>query len=481
MMIVVPTLILPRGDELEILGRTVEETLERSVESIDVIGRGKACFFSTQCVTNVSFVDPLSRTFSVAMKDGNHIIARVADSHMPTCIMESEIATMQWVQERTSIPVPKILAYELDHSHALGAHIFLEKVSGVRLDKIFEDLPAETQDSLVTQIAQFMVESSHLNFPAIGSIVLPQPCDPPPTPSPLSSSPALPPLGPLMHPSFYIEGRHALSIDRGPFATARAYFLACAERELAATRALFHKDAKAGDEYEALLAETQGIVERAATLLVELVRRCEGLDGADPELARYALDLHELGLKNIIVASNDPTHILALVDWQSASVRPLWRCARTPYWLLSSLAGDDACKNRLRGVFRAAVANDPVFARAVDADDTRYALDEVAEYDAFRDGFLVLPTLQFLLGTLPGEEDADGLSRLSDLLNPQTPTDGAARLSPPTPGSGPLSLAPSAPVSPMNDSPVSFGWNRKLYRYSVPATPRYSVPPTPIA
>jgi hypothetical protein len=78
------------------------------------------------------------------MKDGNHIIARVADSHMPTCIMESEvrrfflafgrtllivnqIATMQWVQERTSIPVPKILAYELDHSHALGAHIFLEK------------------------------------------------------------------------------------------------------------------------------------------------------------------------------------------------------------------------------------------------------------------------------------------------------------------------------------------------------------------
>jgi hypothetical protein len=38
-----------------------------------------------------------------------------------------QIATMQWVQERTSIPVPKILAYELDRSHALGAHIFLEK------------------------------------------------------------------------------------------------------------------------------------------------------------------------------------------------------------------------------------------------------------------------------------------------------------------------------------------------------------------
>ena len=62
---------------------------------------------------------------------------------------------------------------------------------------------------------------------------------------------------------------------------------------------------------------------------------------------------------------------------------------------MPSLAGDDdACKQRLRSVFRAAVANEPVFARAVDADDTRHALDEVAEYDAFRDGFLVLPTLQ---------------------------------------------------------------------------------------
>jgi len=39
-MLVVPTLILPRDDELEILGRTVEQTLGRSVASIDVIGRG---------------------------------------------------------------------------------------------------------------------------------------------------------------------------------------------------------------------------------------------------------------------------------------------------------------------------------------------------------------------------------------------------------------------------------------------------------
>ncbi|KAI0288020.1 hypothetical protein BC826DRAFT_916328, partial [Russula brevipes] len=357
------------------------------------------------------------------------------------------------------------------------------QVSGVRLDTIFEDLPAESQDALITQLAQYMLELSHLSFPAIGSIALSKlSCDPstPPTPVSVSASPALPLLGPLTHPCFYVEGRTALSIDRGPFPTARAYFLACAERERAATRALFTQGAPAGAEYQALLAETQTIVERAVTLLVELVRRCEGLDSADPELARYALDLHELGPKNIVVAQDDPTCILAIVDWQSASVRPLWRCGRTPYWLLPSLTGDDdACKQRLRSVFRAAVANDPVFARAVDADDTRHALDEVAEYDAFRDGFLVLPTLQSILATLPGEGDVDGLRRL---LDPQSLSVRAARSSLLTTGSGLLSLASSAPGSPLTtDSPITFGWNRRLYRYSVPPTPRYSVPPTPIA
>ncbi|KAF8502781.1 hypothetical protein F5888DRAFT_1631871 [Russula emetica] len=92
--------------------------------------------------------------------------------------------------------------------------------------------------------------------------------------------------------------------------------------------------------------------------------------------------------KNIIVASNDPTPILALVDWQSASNRPLWCCD-----------DDDACRQRLRRVFRAVVANDPVFARAVDTDDTCHALGEVAECDVFRDGFLVLSTLQSIVST----------------------------------------------------------------------------------
>ena len=57
------------------------------------------------------------------------ILSRIWRDSFANCKRElaEQIATMQWVQEHTSIPVPKILAYELDRSHPLGAHIFLEK------------------------------------------------------------------------------------------------------------------------------------------------------------------------------------------------------------------------------------------------------------------------------------------------------------------------------------------------------------------
>jgi hypothetical protein len=63
-------------------------------------------------------------------------------------------------------------------------------------------------------------------------------------------------------------------------------------------------------------------------------------------------------------------------------------------WVHPILALAVSCKQHLRGMFCAAVANDPIFVHPVDVDDTHHTLDKVTEYDAFHDGFLVLPTLQ---------------------------------------------------------------------------------------
>ncbi|KAI0064973.1 hypothetical protein BV25DRAFT_1914121 [Artomyces pyxidatus] len=438
-MFSVPSLLLPGDVELEVLGKTVSDSLGKVVKAIDLVAK-----------------DELSRTFSVALQDGSFVMARVGNTNMPPVIIESEIATMKFIREHTSIPVPDVLSYELDSRHPLGPHFLSEKPQGVRLENVFDDLPDAAQDALVAQIAKYILEVSEHTFPALGSIVLP----------PASGSPALPPLGPLTHPSFYIDGRAALPLARGPFRTAREYFLACAQRELDCTRALFTQGAPPG--YQRELEESQLQVERSVGLLSDLAQRCAGLDGDDAPLARFALDLHDIGLKNILVSADDPTQICAVVDWQCTSTRPLWRCARLPYWLLPSLAAghDHARTQRLAGVFEQAVAGDAAFLRALRSDDTRHALDEVAEYDAFRDGFLVLPTLQSIIATLPGGEDVDGLKKL---LDPSTLPGRAARISLMTSGSNALYMAMSPPASPLLDSPIGFG--RKAFRYSMPPTP----------
>ncbi|TFY67192.1 hypothetical protein EVG20_g4034 [Dentipellis fragilis] len=447
-------------ENLDLLGKTVSGALHKDVKAIDVVGR-----------------DELSKTFSVALADGSAVLAHIANSNMPPVIIESEVATMKFLAERTSIPIPRIVSYEVNAGHPLGPHIIFEKPQGLKLDTLFNDLPPESQDALVVQLAKYMLELAHHTFSSIGSLLLESSPSPSPpaaasdAPSGISFPSLSPPrIGPLVDPIFYVDGRASLPLDRGPFPTARAYFRACAQRELDCARAMFTQGASA--EYQRELEGGQLQVERSVGLMTDLIGRCAGLDEDDKALAPFAIDLHGLALKSVFVSETDPTQIESIVDWQCTSTRPLWRCARLPYWLTPSLSEEDAeTKLRLAHRFRQTIivceGPDSAFLRALDSDDTRHALDEVAEYNAFRDGFLVLPTLESILATLPGEEDVDGLEQM---LDPKTLPGRAARISLMTQGSNSLFLAMSPPTSPVLDkAPINYLAFRRPTRYSLPS------------
>jgi len=97
-----------------------------------------------------------------------------------------------------------------------------------------------------------------------------------------------------------------------------------------------------------------------------------------------------------------------------------------------------------------------LFLRAVNADDTRYVLDDLADYDALRDGFLLLPALENILATVPGQEDLEGLTAL---LDPSTLTGRVGRINLITRGSNSMLLAmprsPTTSPDPSLDNSVS--------------------------
>ncbi len=115
-------------------------------------------------------------------------------------------------------------------------------------------------------------------------------------------------VGSLISPPFYIDGRAEHPLDRGPFASAKAYFSACAQRELDCARFVFSQDTSAG--YQRKVEEERVNVERSMSLFQRLIDRCEGLDDLDPDLAPFSLDIHSLSLKAITVSETDNSQIV---------------------------------------------------------------------------------------------------------------------------------------------------------------------------
>lgn len=198
----------------------------------------------------------------------------------------------------------------------------MSQAPGVKLESIFDRLSQDTQDALVAQIARFMLEISHHHFSSIGSLqFLRTSPTPPSSPSPLAEPFQIERstvVGPLTHPSFYVDGRVSIPLDRGPFPSSRKYFEACAQRELDSSRALFTQGAP--EAYQRELEDGQLLVERCVSLMHNIIPHCQTLDDGDAELANFSLDLHELGLQRVFVNPDDPAQIVR---------RPTGRCLRS--------------------------------------------------------------------------------------------------------------------------------------------------------
>ncbi|KAF4972478.1 hypothetical protein FZEAL_9585 [Fusarium zealandicum] len=86
--------------------------------------------------------------------------------------LEREIATMQLIAEKTTIPLPKIYGYQLgDDSYPLSSFIILEYVNGRTLSALeLESLSVDAQKRLYTSLADIYIQLRRLTFPSIGCL-----------------------------------------------------------------------------------------------------------------------------------------------------------------------------------------------------------------------------------------------------------------------------------------------------------------------
>ncbi|KAG7448379.1 uncharacterized protein BT62DRAFT_702658 [Guyanagaster necrorhizus] len=210
------------------------------------------------------------KAYLVTLVDGRQVVARVARRFMPRLKTESEVATMQYLQQNTNVPVPFVYHYDSNPYNRLGGeYILMSKAPGRPLAEVYHSLGYNDLVNLLRNIAKMVIPLFAHRFPQLGSLYFGP--SPPSTPAlsnaatpkavqtyysafPFSSTLAMSTIaspttatpnfhakkeyhvGPIISWPFFGSHRgdlaHPDEINRGPWTTSESYFQSCTDREV---------------------------------------------------------------------------------------------------------------------------------------------------------------------------------------------------------------------------------------------------------
>lgn len=103
--------------------------------------------------------------------DGWSCIGRFTRVEESLAKTESELATMEYVRQHTTIPVPQIYLVNFNRNHVVGAaFVLMEKVEGTKAAATWYKMSHEHKLSVIEQLADVVGQLSDLKFDAIGSL-----------------------------------------------------------------------------------------------------------------------------------------------------------------------------------------------------------------------------------------------------------------------------------------------------------------------
>ncbi|QKX64547.1 uncharacterized protein TRUGW13939_11722 [Talaromyces rugulosus] len=111
-----------------------------------------------------------NRLYIVA-SDDKEVVVRVTLPIYPKWKTLGEVAIPQWVAQNSSLPVPQVLAYNIDRSNSVGFEwIMMDKVPGKPSADIWHELSFSDKEKIVRQLADLCSDTFQRQLTGIGSL-----------------------------------------------------------------------------------------------------------------------------------------------------------------------------------------------------------------------------------------------------------------------------------------------------------------------
>ncbi|KAF7340433.1 Altered inheritance of mitochondria protein 9, mitochondrial [Mycena venus] len=270
--------------------------------------------------------------FVLTFEDGTDIIGRLARSafndnaeyseEMLTYSLLSEVATLAFVKQHTSIPVPEVYHVEPNARNPVGArYMLMERIVGHPLGTTWNTMSPQQRQQVVTQLAGMEAELLSTRFPAIGSLI--------------DGKGTLGPLG--ISATYPFALRDPL---RGPFTSSKDFLVAHIRCELSLLKETPQDWVRQRAQWSNLNGGVDDIPASYATQWFQLL-----LDGIlslapdDFEPQDFALFHDDFELKNILIS--DCGTVVGVIDWEGSRICPLWNTSRCSSFLQGEFLDDE--------------------------------------------------------------------------------------------------------------------------------------------
>ncbi|KAG7292988.1 hypothetical protein NEMBOFW57_003033 [Staphylotrichum longicolle] len=250
--------------------------------------------------------------------------------------VRNEVAVLEYLREKTSIPVPRVLCWgpAEESPYQLGPFIIMDFMEGVDLSEIMEtpgrdkdevpvlnpNIDNEKLDYLFEQIAVYLLELSRLEFPRIGAISK----DVASGEWTVADRPLTWNMNELVtlgdHPAEELDGMEPYERVSDSFLSKASHFKTHLERQ---------RNVAQDDEKEAW---DRFVARRVFEKLIPVYNVSDGVHSAG-EGGRFRLFCDDMRPTNMLV-DPETLRITAVLDWEFTNAMPAHLAADVPSWLL---------------------------------------------------------------------------------------------------------------------------------------------------